>query len=211
MSWPRYTMRTWMTWRQLLTCCKADETSGHQCCTHCWHLEGSNSSLAPAINSFSNMLAKPKFSCLYSCCLWEGACVGRGVPKPVTNTPVPGWAPPAFLCLLSWDFKHCKHGTFSTEGAEHGVSSISDNIYTHSHVHTYIRGLTLPLNFREAQVPSVSNLLNKLFQNCQVGYFSPLSLSQNYFVWENELYRKLSVFLYLTQGKKLKFSYFLLN
>lgn len=68
--------------------------------------------------------------------------------------------------------------------AQKGLSTmsvtVSDNIYTKSHIHMYICGLTLPLSFIEAQIPSVSNLLNKLFQNCQVGYFSPLSLNQNY-------------------------------
>lgn len=58
--------------------------------------------------------------------------------------------------------------------------SISNNIYIHCYIHTNICGLTPPLNFTEAQVPLVSNLLNKLFQNCQVGYFSPLSPNQNY-------------------------------
>lgn len=58
--------------------------------------------------------------------------------------------------------------------------AVSGNIYIHSHIHTYICGLTLPLNFTDAQVPSVSNLLNKLFQNCRVGYFSPLSPNRNY-------------------------------
>lgn len=57
---------------------------------------------------------------------------------------------------------------------------VSDNIHIHSHSHMHICGLILTLNFAEEQVPSVSNLLNKLFQNCQVGYFSPLSLNQNY-------------------------------
>lgn len=58
-------------------------------------------------------------------------------------------------------------------------NSISDNIHVHSHIHMHIRGLFLSLNFAE-QVPSVSNLLSKSFQNCQVGYFSPLSLNKDY-------------------------------
>lgn len=43
--------------------------------------------------------------------------------------------------------------------------------------------------------------MNKLFQYCQVGYFSPLSLNQNYLDGRMNLYRKLSAFLYLTQEK----------
>lgn len=67
--------------------------------------------------------------------------------------------------------------------------------YSHAHV------AFLSLNFAEGQVPSVSDLLNKLFQYCQVGYFSPLSLNQNYLGGRMNLCRKLSAFLYLTQEK----------
>lgn len=59
-------------------------------------------------------------------------------------------------------------------------STLSDNTGIHARIHMHRRGLILSLNFAEGQVPTVSNLLNKLFQNCQVGYFSPLSLNQNY-------------------------------
>lgn len=59
-------------------------------------------------------------------------------------------------------------------------NTTSDNTGIHCHVHMHRRGLILSLNFAEGQVPTVSNLLNKLFQNCQVGYFSPLPLNQNY-------------------------------
>lgn len=177
MSRPRHATTTWMMWGQLLTCAKLMR---HQS-TSAPHSAGSqkgwaNSSLAPAINLFFNMLAKPKVSCLYCCCLWEGSRVSRGV----TNTPAPAWAAPALLCLISEIWNTANMECLAQKGLSTMSVALSDNIYTHSYIHMYICGLTLPLNFIEAQVLSVSNLLNKLFQNCQVGYFSPLSLNQNY-------------------------------
>lgn len=77
-------------------------------------------------------------------------------------------------------------------------------------VFTCTRGLILSLNFTEEQVPSFSNLLNKLFQNCQVGYFSPLALNQIY-LGERMNYIDNCVLLQLTQEKKVEVFIFLIE
>lgn len=96
-------------------------------------------------------------------------------------------APVSFTCLVHQDSKLWECAIFSTEGGRSQCQTLSDNIHIHSHIHTHIPGLTLALNFAEGQVPSVSNLLNKLYQNCQVGYFSPFSETK-LLGWENIAY-----------------------
>lgn len=93
----------------------------------------------------------------------------------------------SFTYLVHQDSKLWERAMFSSEGGRSQCQTLSDNIHIHSHIHTHIHGLILTLNFAEGQVPSVSNLLNKLFQNCQVGYFSPFSKTK-LLGWENTEY-----------------------
>lgn len=86
-------------------------------------------------------------------------------------------------------------------------NTITDYIHVHPRIHMHIHSLILSLNFAEEQVPSVSNLLNKLIQNCQVGYFSPPFSESKLLGWENELYRKLSFYIQLRK----KISVFLIE